>query len=89
VTFDNRYFRKTGQFRFKIGVAGGAKSQLDNDENKGGDTYYWRYLEFGTSKMAARPFMRPALESSKDAVMDEFFNEMTKVIDRALKDAGV
>lgn len=33
------------------------------------DAYYWRFLEFGTSKMAARPFLRPAFEVKKyDAV---------------------
>jgi HK97 gp10 family phage protein len=25
--------------------------------------YYWRFLEFGTVKMAAKPFMRPAFDS--------------------------
>jgi HK97 gp10 family phage protein len=29
------------------------------------DPYYWRYLEMGTSKMRARPFLRPAFESKK------------------------
>ncbi|MEG9498945.1 HK97-gp10 family putative phage morphogenesis protein [Mannheimia indoligenes] len=29
------------------------------------DPYYWRFVEFGTSKMAAKPFMRPAFEQSK------------------------
>lgn len=26
--------------------------------------YYWRFLEFGTSKMPARPFLRPAGQST-------------------------
>ena len=25
--------------------------------------FYWRFLEFGTSKMAAKPFLRPAFEA--------------------------
>lgn len=29
------------------------------------DPFYWRWLEFGTQKMPARPFMRPAFESKK------------------------
>lgn len=29
------------------------------------DPYYWRWVEFGTSKMAAQPFMRPAYESQR------------------------
>jgi len=35
-----------------------------------GTTFYWRFLEFGTSKLAAHPFVRPAFESKKeDAVI--------------------
>jgi HK97 gp10 family phage protein len=37
----------------------GLKGFVDN-----GQVYYWRFLEFGTSKMAARPFMRPAGSST-------------------------
>lgn len=45
-----------GQMRFAVEVPRGA--------------FYGRFLEFGTSKMAARPFMRPAAESkAEDAVM--------------------
>jgi HK97 gp10 family phage protein len=29
------------------------------------DAWYWRFVEFGTRKMAARPFLRPALESRR------------------------
>lgn len=29
------------------------------------DPFYWRWLEFGTAKMAARPFLRPAFEAKK------------------------
>lgn len=37
-----------------------------------GDTYYWKYLEFGTAKMAARPFLRPAFEAQKEAATQVF-----------------
>ena len=30
------------------------------------DTYYWRFVEFGTRHMAARPFFRPAAEAESD-----------------------
>ena len=29
------------------------------------DAFYWRFVEFGTVNMAARPFMRPAFEAKK------------------------
>ena len=38
----------------------GAKSKLD--------PYYWRWLEFGTKKMTARPFLKPASDSLPEAL---------------------
>lgn len=38
------------------------------------DLYYAPYLEFGTSKMDARPFMRPALFINKDFI-EKTFNQ--------------
>jgi HK97 gp10 family phage protein len=29
------------------------------------DAWYWRFVEFGTQKMRARPFLRPALEAKR------------------------
>jgi len=34
------------------------------------DAYYWRFVEFGTAKMAARPFMRPAFEAKKGDALE-------------------
>lgn len=33
--------------------------------NRSQDAYYWRWVEFGTVKMRARPFLRPAFETKK------------------------
>jgi len=33
------------------------------------DPFYWRFLEFGTKKMAARPFMVPAFEAKKSEAL--------------------
>lgn len=53
-----------------VGVRKGKKYR--NQGKKGNlsqDAWYARFVEFGTSKMAARPFMRPAFEAKKgDAV---------------------
>src|SRR5215469_9842427 len=35
-----------------------------------------RFLEFGTSKMAARPFMTPAFESTKDEVLEFIISDL-------------
>jgi HK97 gp10 family phage protein len=63
-------------------ITGGDKS------NPGGDTYYWRFLEFGTAKMRAQPFMRPALENSLGEASAAFITEYEKAIDRAIKRAA-
>jgi HK97 gp10 family phage protein len=39
-----------------------------------------RFLEFGTHKMAARPFMRPAWERIREVVLDNFIKEMRDLI---------
>ena len=44
---------------------------------------YARALEFGTRKVAARPFLFPALERSKPWIKDRFDRALDKVIDRA------
>ena len=52
--------------------------------NPGGDTWYWRLLETGTSKMAARPFMRPALNNNLDTVQDGFVTDYKDQLDKEL-----
>lgn len=37
-----------------------------------GDAYYWWFVEFGTEKMAAQPFLRPAFESGKARFVSDF-----------------
>jgi len=34
------------------------------------DAFYGRFVEFGTSKMGAKPFLRPAFEAKKDAAIE-------------------
>lgn len=56
-----------------VGVLGGAKSpatgvgeiQGKGKDNPGGDTWYWRLLEFGTARTAAKPFLSTALTSEE------------------------
>lgn len=50
---------------FKTG--GGGKSANNPD-----DPFYWIFLEFGTAKMAARPFLRPAFEANKFVALRRF-----------------
>jgi len=55
-----------------------------SSENPGGDTFYWRFVEFGTSNTRAQHFMMPALEESINPATDKFATVLAKEIDRAL-----
>ena len=46
------------------------------------DPWYWRFTEFGTSKQAARPFMRPAFEESKEQVLAVVTEELRDGIEK-------
>jgi HK97 gp10 family phage protein len=72
----------------RVGVMGGAKSKKagtgSGKANPGGDTWYWRLLEFGTSKMRAQPFLRPAASEKAGAAIDATVNAMRTEIDKEL-----
>lgn len=46
------------------------------------DPWYWRFTEFGTSKQAARPFMRPAFEESRERVLEVVSQKLKEGIER-------
>lgn len=50
--------------------------------NPGGDTFYWRFLEFGTKKMSAHPFMLQALESNQQQATDKFIDSLNRWLDK-------
>lgn len=60
----------------------GKKYQAD------GPAFYGKFLEFGTAKMAARPFMRPAFNNNTDAAIAAVAAGLRKAIDRAAKRSG-
>ena len=67
----------------KVGIKGGAKKTAGTG-NSGGDTWYWRFKEFGTSNHAAQPFMRPAFFNNKDAVEAEFKRSFNEELDKEI-----
>ena len=75
---ENRRKRRAGQAY----QTGGSSS------NPGGDTWYWRLVEFGTSRTRAKPFMRPAADQSVDAMTNEFITQYDKALGRAIKRAS-
>ncbi len=44
------------------------------------DPFYFRFLEMGTRKMAARPFIGPALQSKSKEATDAFSTELKRAI---------
>ncbi|MDH0745734.1 hypothetical protein N5D61_05190 [Pseudomonas sp. GD03842] len=40
----------------------------------GGNTFYWWWVELGTEKNRAKPFLRPALQNNREAVFKEFLS---------------
>ncbi|MFQ9622177.1 MAG: HK97-gp10 family putative phage morphogenesis protein [Enterobacteriaceae bacterium] len=54
----------------------------------GGDTWYWRFLEFGTEHAAAKPILRPAMNGVDTDVINIFALELEKAIDRAVRSAA-
>jgi|SRR5699024_4739160 len=88
VRFAPRVFRQTGDLMFRVGVRKGAVLRNAGDTSAGSPTPHWRLLEFGTEKMQAKPFMRPALAESINAATREFVVQYGKAIDRALRKAA-
>lgn len=76
--------KRTGDLWFRIGVLGGARSRADNEKNPGGDTFYWRFIELGTSKLPARPFLLPALRDNIEKATQTFITEFDKGLTRAV-----
>ncbi|MET7041783.1 HK97-gp10 family putative phage morphogenesis protein [Clostridium botulinum] len=61
--------RKKGENKFVlVGIQKGDNSKI----------FYGKFLEFGTSKMKARPFMGPAYESKKEEAKEVIKEELRK-----------
>lgn len=86
--WNGRLYKATGDLGFRVGVMQGAilpKPGEKPSEGDGGPTPHWRLKEFGTEKMAADPFMRPALANNIQQATDVFIREYGRAIDRAVK----
>lgn len=82
--------RSSNEIKIRVGVKGGAgKNQhsVSTAGLSGGDTRHWRYVEFGTSKMPAVPFMRIAFSNNLDRVSSKFVEVFNTEMDKALSEA--
>lgn len=64
----SRRLSRRDQIGMRVGIRGGAKKR-DNVTSPGGDTWYWRFLEFGRGPV--RPLKAGRLLSNKES--GEFF----------------
>lgn len=63
--------------RFNVGFTVGKKARNDG--------YYAKFVEYGTSKTKAQPFLRPALDASKDKILPDIAAKMESRIEEVLK----
>ncbi len=74
---------------FAVYVQSGKKSRLSGRaRNVEKDSFYWRFVEFGTSKTPAQPFMRPAYESKKEEAIKVVGDILDEVIQKAATEAA-
>jgi HK97 gp10 family phage protein len=67
--------KQIGAFKKKFLVHNSRAARSANNPN---DPFYWRFLEFGTSKMPARPFLRPAFAAQREAALAAFRQRMSE-----------
>jgi HK97 gp10 family phage protein len=76
--------RRIGGVMMRVGVLGGAKPTSGDNGTPGGNTTHWRFIELGTSQVAAQPFLTPAANEKASAALDAIVGDMTKQVDKEL-----
>ena len=88
--------RDKNAISMRVGVRGGAKVPYTNNSanrrsGKAGKSYitdgrvfYFRFLEFGTSRQPATPFLRPALANNIQQVTSKFTEVFSIELDKEL-----
>lgn len=75
IVIKKRRPKNKNMIKYQLGIRQGSKD----------DAYYGHIVEFGSSKMEAKPFMRPALESKADEVINEVRKKMQQRIDKEIE----
>jgi HK97 gp10 family phage protein len=70
------YVRPIGNSKARVGKLGKAGATNPNDP------FYWRFLEFGTKKMRARPFLTPAVDAKGDEAIKKFMASVVPQIEK-------
>lgn len=73
--------------KYSVFVRTGKKSRLSGaSRNVNKDSFYWKFVEFGTSKMGAQPFMRPAFETKKEEALKLIGEKLDEGIQKAARE---
>ena len=51
--------------------------------------FYWRFMEYGTPNMVAKPIFRPSFDTKKEIAVSRFRIRYKKYIDQIIKKQGV
>jgi HK97 gp10 family phage protein len=73
----------------RVGVMGGARLKRGDNGAPGGNTTYWRMVEFGTSDTKAQPFLRPAIASGAERAISTVIAALGPEIDKEVAKLGV
>lgn len=71
---------KTGALAGSVRIVGGSNRIAVRAGGK--KAFYARFQEYGTKKMPAHPFLKPAVEERGDRVRDVIDREMRQLIER-------
>lgn len=74
--------KRTGNISARVGVRGGARYRRGDKD--AGRVTYWRFVEFGTGRSRARPFMRPAMNNNVEVVFSTLVFELDRAISRSV-----
>lgn len=55
------------------------------NKKRGITVFYGKFVEFGTSKMAAQPFMRPAYDEAEKEVLDVVISDIKSKLSEVVK----
>lgn len=81
-TLANNIAIRAEKKKYKLDAAKLRIGVLHDNKNADIGAWYWRFVEFGTSKMAARPFLVPAFELTKYAANKAIQRALLKGVER-------
>ena len=64
------------------GTLRGAIEQVEPGGITFGDAFYWRFLEYGTSKMSPKPFIRPTMKRVRTPARKDAGNRAVRLMQR-------